>query len=110
MSKVQREQMRPVQERPPWEGSFGLGNILYIRAICGMEKKERIRPLSGKPIMDVRYCSDCESCLSICPSVFLRNRDTGLIEVMELDEYPEEEIREAINCCPEDCIALEGSG
>jgi ferredoxin len=28
----------------------------------------------------------------------------GYVEVIELEEYPEEEVREAINMCPADCI------
>jgi ferredoxin len=39
--------------------------------------------------------------------VFKRNEDTGLIEVKELPCYVQEDIREAISCCPKDCIALE---
>jgi ferredoxin len=65
---------------------------------------------AGKPVIDVSTCSGCESCLSVSPSVFRRNRETGLIEVAEMEEYPEDEIQEAINCCPENCIELESSG
>lgn len=66
--------------------------------------------MSGKPVIDISKCSECESCLSAAPSIFVRNVDTGLIEVKERDEYPEDEIREAINCCPENCIAWDGPG
>ena len=59
------------------------------------------------PIIDMSDCTDCESCLDLCPSVFIRNKETGLIEVVELSEYPEKEIREAINCCPKGCISME---
>jgi ferredoxin len=75
-----------------------------------VEEEERIWRMSGKPVIDISNCSDCESCLSAGPSVFIRNRETGLIEVAELKEYPEDEIREAINCCPDNCIELEGPG
>jgi ferredoxin len=59
------------------------------------------------PVIDMSVCTDCESCLELCPSVFKRNNDTGLIEVVELSEYPQQEIQEVINCCPKDCIEWE---
>jgi len=31
----------------------------------------------------------------------------GYVEVMELEEYPEKEVIEAINICPADCIGWE---
>jgi len=31
----------------------------------------------------------------------------GYVEVVELGEYPEEEVLEAINICPADCIGWE---
>ncbi len=61
------------------------------------------------PVIDLNACSDCESCLEICPEVFRRNSETGLIEVVDLPDYPEEEIREAIAMCPADCITWEES-
>jgi ferredoxin len=60
------------------------------------------------PIIDLGECVDCEACLDLCPSVFRRN-DTGYIEVVDLEEYPEEEVEEAIKNCPADCIAWEAS-
>jgi ferredoxin len=61
------------------------------------------------PLIDLGECTDCESCVSLCPSVFVRNPDTGLIEVRELPEYPEEEIESAMSVCPADCINWEES-
>lgn len=61
------------------------------------------------PVIDLNQCTDCESCLEICPRAFRRNPDTGLIEVVDLSEYPEEEIREAMALCPADCISWEKS-
>ena len=59
------------------------------------------------PAIDVSRCTDCDSCLEICPTTFKRNEETGLIEVLDLPEYPEDEIREAISICPGNCIAWE---
>ena len=62
------------------------------------------------PVIDISECSDCESCVELCPSVFRINEETGIIEAVELSQYPEEKIREAISCCPKDCITWEGGG
>ena len=58
-------------------------------------------------ILDLSECTDCEACLELCPSVFQRNKETGRIEVVELEHYPEAEIAEAMAMCPCDCIAWE---
>lgn len=65
------------------------------------EKKVGMRKI---PVIDMSKCTDCESCLEICPSVFKRNKETGYIEVIELDEYPEEDVQEIMSICPADCI------
>ena len=70
-------------------------------------------PFSGNgmtkrvPVVDLSRCTDCESCLVLCPSVFKRNEETGRIEIVDRSEYPEEEIREVIAMCPADCISWE---
>ncbi len=56
------------------------------------------------PVIDIGKCTDCESCLEICPIVFKRNSETGYIEVIDLSEYPENEVQQAISMCPADCI------
>ncbi|MBL7175463.1 MAG: ferredoxin [Desulfobacteraceae bacterium] len=63
--------------------------------------------LNQAPVIDLSRCTDCESCLEICPAVFKRNNETGIIEVVELSEYPEEDVREAMSVCPTDCITWE---
>lgn len=59
------------------------------------------------PRIDMSECTDCESCLELCPSVFKKNKETGLIQVVDLSEYPEDDIEEAMSVCPADCISWE---
>ena len=57
-----------------------------------------------KPEIDIGACSLCMGCVELCPEVF-RYNDAGYIEIVELEQYPGEEVDEAIMLCPEDCIA-----
>lgn len=59
------------------------------------------------PHIDISECTDCESCLEFCPSVFKKNKETGLIEVVDLSEYPEADVEEAMSMCPANCISWE---
>ena len=65
--------------------------------------------MSKVPHIDLSGCTDCESCLSLCPDVFRRNPETSLIEVRELPDYPSEEIESAMTMCPARCIQWEES-
>jgi ferredoxin len=63
------------------------------------------RPMANKiPTIDIGECTDCEACLELCPGVFHRNEETGIIEILPLQKYPKKEIEEAIAMCPCDCI------
>jgi ferredoxin len=64
-------------------------------------------PMKRIPVIDLSKCTDCESCLELCPEVFVRNQETGLLEVKELEQYPEDEVQEAMSMCPADCIEWE---
>ena len=59
------------------------------------------------PVVDMGECTDCGSCLEVCPGVFQRNPETGYIDVADLDIYPEDCVQEAISVCPVDCISWE---
>ena len=59
------------------------------------------------PVLNLSRCTDCDSCLELCPEVFRRNPETGLIEVADLAAYPEEWVEEAMSVCPEECIEWE---
>ena len=60
------------------------------------------------PVVDMARCTLCEGCLEVCPQVFRLN-PAGYLEIAEMDEYPEDCVQEAINCCPTDCIDWEES-
>jgi len=57
-----------------------------------------------KPDIDIGACTLCMGCIEVCPEVFKYN-DAGYIEIIDLQEYPEKDIDEAIMLCPEDCIS-----
>lgn len=58
-----------------------------------------------KPIVELSDCINCGICVDVCPEVFKEN-DAGFIDVEELDEYPEEDVLDAVRNCPEDCIYI----
>jgi ferredoxin len=59
---------------------------------------------SRAPVIDIRECKGCETCVVLCPDVFKRNSETDIIEVVVLSEYPEEGTEKAVSMCPRDCI------
>ena len=58
------------------------------------------------PVVDIGSCTLCMGCVAVCPTVFRQN-DAGYIEVVEMADYPEADVNEAIKYCPEDCISWE---
>ena len=56
------------------------------------------------PDIDLSGCSLCLGCVSLCPEVFRLN-PAGYVEIIPLDDYPEEAVDELIRNCPEDCIS-----
>ncbi len=58
------------------------------------------------PLVDLSECILCGVCIEISPGVFKMN-DSGFIEVLQLDAYPEGEVDEAIKNCPTSCIYWE---
>ena len=59
------------------------------------------------PVIDQGACTNCEGCLEVCSAVFVKNDMLGIIEVADLDSYPQAEVDEAIKDCPADCISWE---
>ena len=60
------------------------------------------------PVVDLSECILCGICIEVSPTVFKMN-DTGFIEVLQSDNYPEDEVDEAIKNCPTNCIYWEES-
>jgi ferredoxin len=58
------------------------------------------------PVLDIGVCTLCMGCVEICPDVFLEN-EAGFIQVVDMDDYPQVEVDEAIKYCPVDCISWE---
>ena len=46
-------------------------------------------------------------CVEVAPHIFRYNKVIGYMEVLELDEYSQEDVEEAMKNCPEDCISWE---
>ena len=60
------------------------------------------------PVVDVVACTLCMGCVEVCPEVFRMNEDLGVIEVIDLETYPQDTVDEAIKYCPEDAIEWAG--
>jgi ferredoxin len=60
------------------------------------------------PVVDVVACTLCMGCVEVCPDVFQLNNELGIIEVADLDVYPDGLVDEAIKYCPEDAIEWDG--
>ncbi len=60
------------------------------------------------PVVDVVACTLCMGCVEVCPEVFRMNEDLGVIEVIDMDAYPQDTVDEAIKYCPEDAIEWSG--
>ncbi|MGD9308098.1 MAG: ferredoxin [Desulfosarcina sp.] len=58
------------------------------------------------PVVDIGICTLCMGCVELCPDVFQEN-EAGYIQVVEMDDYPETAVNEAIKYCPVDCIVWE---
>jgi len=58
------------------------------------------------PIVELSECILCGICEEVSPSVF-QVSDLGYVQISELDEYPVEEVDDAIRNCPTDCIFWE---
>ncbi len=58
-------------------------------------------------VIDTDECVGCESCVEICPDVFGFDENEEKAYVIKPEGGPEDEIREAMDSCPVECIRLE---
>lgn len=61
---------------------------------------------TNKPVVDLSECTLCGICTDVYPDIFTMN-DAGFVDVVECDDYPEEDVLDAIKNCPADCIYQE---
>ena len=84
---------------------------LQVKRLSGSPQRHKAtkKDMSKKkiPSIDLSRCTGCDSCIEVCPAVFRRNEETGIIEVVDLSEYPQDDVQEAISICPADCITWE---
>jgi ferredoxin len=57
--------------------------------------------------IDEEECIGCGTCEEICPEVFKLNENTDKAEVIAQGRAPEDQIEEAIEACPVECIHWE---
>jgi len=98
-----KDRCRLCRKGPVKEKVFSLGRSFTYGAYLEWKEEQDRRTLH----IDRAECTDCESCVSLCPSVFRKNEETGLIEIRDSVPYPEEDIRLAMCMCPADCIQWE---
>jgi len=58
-------------------------------------------------VIDEEECIGCGTCEEICPAVFKLNEKTDKAEVIAQEGAPEDQIEEAIEACPVECIHWE---
>lgn len=62
--------------------------------------------MAKKVYVDVDECTGCEVCVQTCPEVFQMN-DDGVAEVASQTGASEDDVQEAIDACPVQCIHWE---
>lgn len=60
-----------------------------------------------KVAIDHEECIGCGNCAELCPEVFEMNEEAGKAEVIKPEGGPEDEITEAMEGCPVECIYWE---
>ncbi len=81
--------------------------IVYFTRRCQLQNIKVINRMKKIPAIDIGICTKCEGCIEVAPQIFRYNDAAGYIEVIDLEEYSEEDVDEAIKICPVDCIFWE---
>ncbi len=68
--------------------------------------KNETAPARKTLAVNMACCILCGVCTDLAPHAFELN-DAGYIDVLELDDYEDKDIQEAVNNCPRHCIVLE---
>ncbi|MEE8398154.1 MAG: ferredoxin [Desulfobacterales bacterium] len=63
--------------------------------------------MSKSVVIDEDDCISCGTCEEICPDVFHMNDESGIAEVILAEGGPAEQIQEATEACPVECIHWE---
>ena len=61
-----------------------------------------------RPYIEEEECIACGSCEELCPEVFRLNESLGFAQVVNPEGASEDQIQEAMDACPTQCIHWEG--
>ncbi|TVR01104.1 MAG: ferredoxin [Desulfovibrionales bacterium] len=63
--------------------------------------------MAGKVVIDRDECIGCGNCEQVCPEVFRLDEEAGKAEVIKPEGGPVDEIQDAMDNCPMECISWE---